>query len=715
MYDLNQLLSDATKVVLPSDAAKGALEFSHTRFSKEADYRPSVELVSVFDADFLGLAVEALTAALAHPGEAQFWDGAHALGVWMARAESAGAVENGLWLLHRLAQEGATAAMLDWPTFVLADMPHAPHAREAVAMLRGLLSHPSLPPHQLARVWAVYGEALVMGHGCEPDGRLGMEFLLRAADADVPHAFLKVAACLACPSISPDSNVLDVAAAVRWLERGVSLGAQGCHAFLGVLHVLGCMEGADWDRGLALLRLSAMDDGSLACDVLELIGSASSRAEVSFSDLCTIWRLAGMPLGFDGPQEFPASPGAGESVLGSVIAGGSATVPVLAASSTDALWGLCGSVLPAPLARSPFLASSALMSQFPIGMAFSLASLCPDLLKRPSLRLLVLGAELMEASSLYELIPLFLGHPALSLDVTLVGPSLPDLPLSGLFGHRSVVPHCFVGSAADFLAAHPDSSFDVVFLPHPGLESHAREWLEGDEDVFASFLSQGVPVLGCSYARDEAAVDAEVFSLFGFSVSDAIQNPLSFGGRGAALAQLFSCVWQLVAKGKALPADLLDTRLSLIERAREILGPYSSTPDFVSQAGGDMEAMGSLVLLKSGSGQRRPYFRLVRGFVVNADGDVYRRLGDSLVGSCEASLPARLVRNAPKESSSYVQRMLWAAAVWFEVVVPAMANDSVLAFHAMVGGEVLPDADELDDLADSYDVDLDAYLDGLGG
>lgn len=295
MYDLRQLVDDSSKLVLPAlDSVGGESVFSHTRFMKEYCFCPRVESVDAGTADLMQLATEAYIAVDALPNSEPCAAAANALGVWMVQTELEEGIQNGLWLLKRLADAGGLEGMLNWSTCVLKTYGGAGPAEEAVVTLRTLLDHPQATQPLLSRVWTVYGDALLVGHGCKRDGQLALSFFLKAIESNHLDAFMRAAFCYCCPSVA-NADVVDVNAGVAVLERGAALGAPGCHAYLGTLHILGMMQGSNWERGMSILRLARLDNSELAGDVLDLIEDAPSLTDLPVATVNLIRELAGWP------------------------------------------------------------------------------------------------------------------------------------------------------------------------------------------------------------------------------------------------------------------------------------------------------------------------------------------------------------------------------------------------------------------------------------
>lgn len=139
----------------------------------------------------------------------------------------------------------------------------------------------------------------------------------------------------------------------------------------------------------------------------------------------------------------------------------------------------------------------------------------------------VVGADAKEACNnggTFRLLSKLLGLEHLRVD--LVGPEVrlnpiynPQINLRPNIGEHVVI-NLFDMTVGEYAKTHKP---DVIMLNHPGFESHFEEWFLEQELPYVFDL--GIEILGTSFATDEAELDATYLKAYGFTASEAVNNP----------------------------------------------------------------------------------------------------------------------------------------------------------------------------------------------
>jgi hypothetical protein len=172
----------------------------------------------------------------------------------------------------------------------------------------------------------------------------------------------------------------------------------------------------------------------------------------------------------------------------------------------------------------PALARAVLAA--PAALALWIARRMPQLLFRQRLRLLVIGAETVDAvdqGRWYAMLPLLLGTDC-EAAVTLVGAELDSSFASSAEGLAPPQPaRCVRSRLGDFLGESRSPGFDLAVIFHPGLGKH-RGWLE--DASLARLLAGGVQLVASAYEEDEFEMDRWVVESYGYAVDgDPVINP----------------------------------------------------------------------------------------------------------------------------------------------------------------------------------------------
>ncbi|MCC6534842.1 MAG: hypothetical protein IT531_20030 [Burkholderiales bacterium] len=189
----------------------------------------------------------------------------------------------------------------------------------------------------------------------------------------------------------------------------------------------------------------------------------------------------------------------------------------------------------------------------PVAIARWIASSQPVLAERDCLRLVVIGAEKLDAVDAgrwYQWLPALLGSPG-RVEVTLIGDRLQtrfESPLRAQAPARAA--ELRIGTLADCSSAITPGGYDLAVLFHPGFQKH-RGWLT--DGSLAHVLAAGIPLLAASFEADEYEMDRWVIECYGFSVAGAlVLNPLCVDlSEADAVVHWGGALWQF---GPAIPA-----------------------------------------------------------------------------------------------------------------------------------------------------------------
>ena len=186
----------------------------------------------------------------------------------------------------------------------------------------------------------------------------------------------------------------------------------------------------------------------------------------------------------------------------------------------------------------------------PAAIARWIALFHPELQDLPQLNILVAGAEVgpdcVDEGRWYQLIPALLGAPAQTVKVTLAGPHLnkstrtgappvvPALKVSPNTVSTWTPAEKFVGTLGQYATQHGLANVHLVVLSHPGMDSHAGQWLAPGE--LEAPLNAGIPVAMLEYAAAELEEESWLFDLYGYSVLPHFdQNPFALKDEDAVL------------------------------------------------------------------------------------------------------------------------------------------------------------------------------------
>ncbi|MCC7486091.1 MAG: hypothetical protein IT529_14045 [Burkholderiales bacterium] len=177
-----------------------------------------------------------------------------------------------------------------------------------------------------------------------------------------------------------------------------------------------------------------------------------------------------------------------------------------------------------PLAGiEPALARALLAA--PAALALWIAARMPGRLARGAMRLLVIGAETVDAvdeGRWYAALPALTGTGG-EFTVTLLGA---ELDASFASAAAPLAParaaRCVRVSLARFIETGTDA-FDLAVMFHPGLGKH-RGWLE--DGSLARVIGSGCELVASAYEEDEFEMDRWVLECHGYGVAgDSLVNP----------------------------------------------------------------------------------------------------------------------------------------------------------------------------------------------
>ena len=166
----------------------------------------------------------------------------------------------------------------------------------------------------------------------------------------------------------------------------------------------------------------------------------------------------------------------------------------------------------------------------PVLVAKQILEHSPDLLDKDSLNICMPGAAHLDAGNqgdTYGLLPFLLNKPNMIIHIDFVGPECLDFKFNPKCALKSkndnlTVNH-FTSSFEEYLKSK--DSIDVLIWSSPGLEENAESWFIQDNGIVAA-LSKSIPILGCSYADDEAELDALFARAYGYKIDSIKDNKL---------------------------------------------------------------------------------------------------------------------------------------------------------------------------------------------
>jgi hypothetical protein len=354
------------------------------------------------------------------------------------------------------------------------------------------------------------------------------------------------------------------------------------------------------------------------------------------------------------------------------------TEPPVLASDWDALMANLSArdAIPA-LAAAPRPVVQGVLAA-PTAVARWIAERAPHLRRAAALRLLILGAEKLDAvdsGRWYQAIPWLLGTTQ-RIEADLVGRELAAGFVSPL---ETAAPwpaaRCHADALAGFLDPARALAFDLAFMFHPGFPKH-QGWLR--DGSLGRLLAAGVPLVVASYETDEYEMDRWVAECHGFAVAgEPLLNPLFLDfGEPANPVRWARALWQFAPTVPAPGHRVDDERL----RALDELGHMVMHSMQSNQV--PLQAYGAQVEGQTGDrSQLRLIYVFDCFFVEPQQGAVLAYRDGALQRVAEIS-PAELA-SYPGAGATALERAVWAAGIKARHLLPLYAEPvQAAASHA---------------------------------
>lgn len=301
----------------------------------------------------------------------------------------------------------------------------------------------------------------------------------------------------------------------------------------------------------------------------------------------------------------------------------------------------------------------------PAAIAHWIAAREPQLAAANRLRLLVIGAETVDAvdeGRWYALLPLLAGA-RFDVETTLVGETLDaDFRSLGAPAAPSRVARLRRMSLAEFLRTPDAGDFDLAAVFHPGMQKN-RGWLE--DGSLARILAAGTVLVGASYELEEAKVEAFVMACHGYGVAgEPLLNPFYLDlSHQQTEVHWGRALWKFAQQVPA-PGHVPDReRLDALDRlSRMVMHSMlaDSSPSFPP---------GAPIDLQSPTGARLTLIHVFDRCCVHPESGTLYRLGESgdllKIGTLGAAELAAYPRGGRE-----LERALWAAQIKADRLLP---------------------------------------------
>ena len=304
----------------------------------------------------------------------------------------------------------------------------------------------------------------------------------------------------------------------------------------------------------------------------------------------------------------------------------------------------------------------------PAAIALWIAHRMPRLAQRPLLRVMVIGAETVDAvdgGRWYALLPQLVGTNV-EVAVTLVGESLDSAFQSAVASHAPHrAAHLARATLAGFVAGVDPAAFDLAVVFHPGMQKN-RGWLV--DGSLARIVGAGVPLLAASYEEDEFEMDRWVVESHGFAVAgDPLVNPFYLDlGESRAAVRWGRALWQFapqVPEPGARPDEARLAQLDLLTRMVMHSITLGSTPRFQPGAAVEFVAPG---------GERRSLVYVFDDDFADLHTRKLLRFSGGVDFLTHGELDAATVAAYPGPPARDIERAMWAARLKSErLTVPA--------------------------------------------
>lgn len=313
----------------------------------------------------------------------------------------------------------------------------------------------------------------------------------------------------------------------------------------------------------------------------------------------------------------------------------------------------------------------------PTALARWIATQQPDFLDRPSLRVIVAGAELLDTvddGMWYASLPALLGRPDMTVDVSLVGMALGAVPVelhdeidgpfrTSYFGRVQNPCSGHLMSLSEFLHRHEETP-DIVALFHPGFSSAHQTWFA--DDVLHQLVRRGIPVFATSMQDDDYVMDRMVLEAHGFAqIGDPVQNPFMVETE-RDIAYFAKWMWRFPTQ---VPARLEISDPKSMERV-EMLDMIVA--DGIERGRmNEIERLGVLCELNLGSGPEKLISMPFGHWLDPHAGTIYIETADGFVPWFGHVMEPADVRAYPDKDATLYRRIVW-------VVDMAMKYDTTL-------------------------------------
>lgn len=305
----------------------------------------------------------------------------------------------------------------------------------------------------------------------------------------------------------------------------------------------------------------------------------------------------------------------------------------------------------------------------PAAVARWIAERAPHLRRAATLRLLVVGAEKLDAVDAgrwYQSIAWLLETPRI-VEVDLVGRELAAGFVSPL---ERVAPgpaaRCHADSLAGFLATARPLAFDLAIMFHPGFPKH-QGWLR--DESLARLLAAGVPLVVASYELDEYEMDRWVVECHGFAVTgEPLLNPFFLDmGAPANPVRWARALWQFAATAPSPGRSVDGERLRALDRLGDMV-MHSMQSNQVP-----LQAYGALVEGRAQDGSELRLVYVFDSFFIDPRHGAVLSYRDGALQRVAEISPAELAAY-PGADATALDRAVWAAGIKARHLLPLCAQ-----------------------------------------
>lgn len=294
----------------------------------------------------------------------------------------------------------------------------------------------------------------------------------------------------------------------------------------------------------------------------------------------------------------------------------------------------------------------------PAAVAFWMSRVCPCLLEKPALELLVVGAAAVDAvdqGRWYDVIHALAGAPG-HVTARLVGEELEGRfasPLARMAPNMAA--QLDVMPLDAWLKSYPSACPDVAVIFHPGFQKN-RSWLE--DGSLAALLERGVHVMVASFEHDEYEMDSWVAESYGLAASpDVAMNPFFLDiGTPQSPARWARALWSL-RRGETLAPPATAMRMAALD---ELTAMSMHSHLHTSMA---VPPPGFLTQLTRPDGVGLSYIHVFDGFFADPTGGELWRLTDDGRLTGAGRLPPSELASYPRNAVRNIDRAVWAAGV----------------------------------------------------